>query len=163
VRALLLISLVACSGGAKHDDAPVSQPLQQPATPEPPRAMPKVMLGDDTVNVEIVATEAKIQKGLMFRQHLPPDDGMLFMMPGPHALEREGWPFWMHNTLIPLDLMWLDENLNIVEIFENAKVKDDTEVGGHVPSRYVLEVNAGYVAAHKVTKQTKVRFDNIKK
>ena len=156
MRALLLL-LVACSNGVKHDDATVV------TVPEAPRSMPKVVLGPDaTVSVEVVATEPKIQKGLMYRQHLPPDDGMLFMMPGEHALERDGWPFWMHNTLIPLDLIWIDKDMKIVEIFENAKVRDDDEVGGHVPSRYVLEVNAGYVAAHHIATGAKVRFDGVR-
>ena len=148
---------VACSSGARHDDAMVVAP------PEAPRVMPKVVLGADaTVSVEIVATEARIQKGLMYRTHLPPDDGMLFIMPGEHALERPGWPFWMRNTLIALDLIWIDKDMQIVEIFENAKPRDDTEVGGHVPSKYVLEVNGGYVHAHRVATGTKVRFDGVK-
>ncbi len=149
--------LVACSTGVKHDDATIV-----PTPPETPRVMPKVTVGPDaTVGVEVVATEAKIMKGLMYRQHLPPDEGMLFIMPGEHALEREGWPFWMHNTLIPLDLIWIDKDMKIVEIFENAKVQDDNEVGGHVPSRYVLEVNAGYVAAHHIATGAKAKFDGV--
>ena len=128
--------------------------------------MPKVVLGtaagDVTVSVEVVATEAKIQRGLMYRQHLPPDDGMLFLMMGEHALERDGWPFWMRNTLIPLDIIWIGKDMSIVEIFENARPRDDTEVGGHVPSRYVLEVNGGFVAMHRLGKGAKVRFENVR-
>lgn len=157
VRLALFVLIAACSSGNKHEDATLPPP-----SPETQRAMPKVILGDAVVNVEVVNTDATIQRGLMYRQHLPPDDGMLFMMPGEHGLDRAGWPFWMHNTLIPLDLIWMDRDLQIVEIFENAKVQDDTEVGGHIPSRYVLEVNAGYVAAHHIAKTTRVRFDGIK-
>ena len=128
--------------------------------------MPKVVLGtaagDVTVTVEIVATEPKIQRGLMYRQHLPPDEGMLFLMGGDHALEHAGWPFWMHNTLIPLDIIWIGKDMSIVEIFENAKPRDDTEVGGHTPSRFVLEVNGGYVAAHKIAVGAKVRFEGVR-
>ena len=128
--------------------------------------MPKVALatpaGEVVVSVEIVATEAKIQRGLMYRQHLPPDEGMLFLMSGDHALERDGWPFWMHNTLIPLDIIWIDKDMTIVEIVDNAKVRDDAEVGGHKPARFVLEVNAGFAAAHGIAKGAKARFDGVR-
>ena len=128
--------------------------------------MPKVAIstptGEVTVAVEVVATEAKIQRGLMYRQHLPPDEGMLFLMGGDHALERDGWPFWMRNTLIPLDIIWIGKDMTIVEIVENARPRDDTEVGGHVPSRFVLEVNGGYVAQKKLAKGARVRFDGVK-
>ena len=163
MRFALLLVLAACSTGVKHDDAP----RPPPSTPEAPRVLPKVVLatakGEVTVSVEIVATEAKIQRGLMYRQHLPPDEGMLFLMiGGEHALERDGWPFWMHNTLIPLDIIWIDRDMSIVEIVESAKPRDDSEVGGHVPSRYVLEVNGGYVAAHGIAKGAKVRFEGVR-
>lgn len=154
----LLILAAACSNAPKHEDAPIAP---QPVAHEPAKPGPMVVIGDNRVNVEVVATEAKIQRGLMFRQHLPPDDGMLFMMPGEHALERQGWPFWMHNTLISLDLIWIDAGMQIVEIVENAPVKNDNELGGHVPSRYVLEVNAGYVAAHHLAKGQAVKFENV--
>ena len=165
MRLALLLVLAACSTGVRHDDAPMISPPPPPPAADPPRALPKVVLatpkGEVTVGVEVVATEARIQRGLMYRQHLPPDEGMLFMMPGEHALERDGWPFWMHNTLVPLDIIWIDRDLVVVEIVEHARVRDDTEVGGHVPSRYVLEVNAGFAAAHGIAKGAKVRFDGV--
>jgi len=154
-----MILAAACSNTPKHEDAPA--PAPQPVAHEPAKPGPAVIIGPNKINVEVVATEAKIQRGLMFREHLPPDDGMLFMMPGEKGLGREGWPFWMHNTLIPLDLIWIDRDMHIVEIVENAPIKNDNEIGGHVPSRFVLEVNAGYVAAHHVAKGQAVTFENV--
>jgi hypothetical protein len=157
--ALVLLAGAACSSGPKHEDA---APMTDP--PPQPRTGPKVVLaggkGEATVYVEVVKTDATVQRGLMYRQHLPPDDGMLFLMPGEHSEIHDGWPFWMHNTLIPLDIIWIDKAYTIVEIV-TAKPMDDREVGGHHPAPYVLEVNAGWAAAHGVAEGTKVRFDGV--
>jgi hypothetical protein len=157
---LLCAFVVACSSSGKHDDAPpVAQP--QPAAAAPKRAdAPKVVLsndkGDVSVDVEVVATEAKIERGLMYRQHMPPDDGMLFLLG-----ENKDWKFWMRNTLIPLDMIFIRADMTIAGIVQNAEPKTDTlrEVGQ--PSLYVLEVNAGWTASHGVKKDTKVRFDHV--
>jgi len=122
--------------------------------------MPKVYLstpqGDVSVAVEIVATAAKIERGLMYREHLPPDEGMLFLMS-----EVRTWSFWMRNTLNPLDIIFITKNMTIAGIVENAEPRTETLREVDAPSLYVLEVNGGYCAAHKVTKGAKVRFEGV--
>ena len=122
--------------------------------------MPKVYVstpqGEISVAVEVVATEATIERGLMFRQHLPPDQGMLFLMP-----QEKVWPFWMHNTLIPLDLIFIASNMTIAGVVENAEPRTDTLRQVSAPSLYVLEVNGGYCAAHKVSAGATVRFEGV--
>lgn len=122
--------------------------------------MPKVYLstptGDLAVEVEIVDTPAKIERGLMFRQHLPPDQGMLFIM-----RDERSWPFWMRNTLIPLDMIFIAKNLTVAGIVENAEPRTETLREVDAPSLYVLEVNGGYCAVHKVAAGTKVRFEGV--
>jgi uncharacterized membrane protein (UPF0127 family) len=122
--------------------------------------MPKVYLstpqGETSVSVEIVATEAKIERGLMYREHLPPDDGMLFLM-----RENRIWSFWMRNTLIPLDIIFITKDMTIAGIAENAEPRTETLREVDAPSLYVLEVNGGYCAAHKLTAGAKVRFENV--
>lgn len=122
--------------------------------------MPKVYLstpqGDLAVSVEIVSTEAAIERGLMYRQHLPPDDGMLFLM-----RENRIWSFWMRNTLIPLDIIFITKDMTIAGIAENAEPRTETLREVDKPSLYVLEVNGGYCAAHKVTAGAKVRFERV--
>jgi uncharacterized membrane protein (UPF0127 family) len=122
--------------------------------------MPKVYLstpqGELAVSVEIVATEAKIERGLMYREHLPPDDGMLFLM-----REDRIWSFWMRNTLIPLDNIFITKDMTIAGIAENAEPRTETLREVDKPSLYVLEVNGGYCAAHKVTAGAKVRFEGV--
>ena len=77
--------------------------------------------GDVAVNVEVVATEAKIEKGLMYRQHLPLDAGMLFLMG-----HEKDWTFWMRNTLIPLDMLFITKDMTVAGIVENAEPKTET-------------------------------------
>src|SRR5262252_4557477 len=144
--------LGACSSSNKRDDgAPVSPTHDvSAANPTPPTpAMPKVHLsapqGDIAVGVEIVSTSAQIERGLMFREHLPPDQGMLFLM-----TEEKNWPFWMRNTLIPLDMIFIARDMTVAGVVQNAEPRTETlrEVGK--PSLYVLEVNGGFSAAHKI-------------
>lgn len=122
--------------------------------------MPKVYLstpqGEVAVTVEVVATAAKIERGLMFREHLPPDDGMLFLMN-----EDRIWPFWMRNTLISLDMIFIAKDLTIAGIVQNAEPRTESLRQVEAPSLYVLEVNGGYCAAHKVAAGAKVRFEGV--
>ena len=164
MRWLLLIAILGgCSSGTKHDDGPTVPPQTQPhdaPAASPAQATPKVYLstpqGDVQVAVEIVKTEAAIERGLMFRQHLPPDQGMLFLMK-----EDEVWSFWMRNTLIPLDIIFIKKDMTIAGIAENAEPRTETLREVPTPSSYVLEVNGGYCAAHKVVAGAKVRFEGV--
>lgn len=164
MRWLFLIAILGgCSSGNKHDDGPTVPSQSQPhdaTTVSPTIPMPKVYLstpqGDIAVTIEIAATPAKIERGLMFREHLPPDDGMLFLMK-----QERNWPFWMRNTLIPLDMIFIAKDLTIAGIVENAEPRTETLREVNVPSLYVLEVNGGYCAAHKVAASAKVRFEGV--
>lgn len=77
----------------------------------------------------------------MFRENLPQDEGMLFIFN-----EEGSYPFWMKNTLIPLDIIWIDENKEVVFISENSQpCKDDfcSNINPGRSAKYVLEVNGG--------------------
>lgn len=171
----MIAILGACSSSNKRDEgAPVPPPTHDvqagsaaaaPPTPTAPAttampAMPKVHLsapgGDVSVAVEIVSTSAQIERGLMYREHLPPDQGMLFLMP-----QDKDWSFWMHNTLIPLDLIFIKNDFTVAGIVENAEPKTDTLRQVGQPSRYVLEVNGGFAAAHKIATGTRVQFEGV--
>ncbi len=97
------------------------------------------------VKVELALTEAQIQKGLMYRTSMPEDAGMLFKL-----ADRRDHTFWMHNTCIPLDMMFVDEDGVIVGIVESAEPITDTTRSVGCPSVYVLEVNAGWSRRHGV-------------
>jgi uncharacterized membrane protein (UPF0127 family) len=160
MRALccLVVALGACSTGtgAKHEDGSATLPPKEPPKPQPAAPTPKVSVGTATVSVEVVSTEAKIHLGLMYREHLPPNDGMLFLMGS-----EDDWAFYMRNTLIPLDIIFIRKDMTVAGIAANAKPKDETLLQVGVKSLYVLEVNAGWAAAHGVKAGTPVKFENI--
>jgi len=158
VRWLVLVCIAACSSGSnRHDDGPPPTPMPAPhPDPHPPAVYVAGGKGEVKVAVEVVATEAKIERGLMYREHLPPDDGMLFMM------GREyDWAFYMRNTLIPLDMLFIGKDLTVAGVVVNAEPRTETLRRVGKPSLYVLEVNGGWAAAHGVTAGAKVRFENI--
>jgi uncharacterized protein len=162
VRIALVLGLIAaCSSGTRREDAAPPPPAPVPSgVARPAAATPRVHLetpsGEVSVTVEVVATEAKIERGLMYRQHLPIDAGMLFLMG-----REKNWTFWMRNTLIPLDMIFITKDLTIAGIVEHAEPQTDVLRSVGVPSIYVLEVNAGWTAAHGVQPGAKVRFENV--
>jgi uncharacterized membrane protein (UPF0127 family) len=97
------------------------------------------------VTAELARTERETMRGLMFRKAMTEDHGMLFDL-----RVRDDHKFWMHNTCIPLDLLFIDEDGTLVGIVENAPTLDDSSRGVGCPSRFVLEVNAGWSRRHAV-------------
>jgi uncharacterized protein len=106
-----------------------------------------------TVRVEIVADPETRRKGLMYRQKLADDEGMLFLFN-----EEEHQSFWMKNTYLPLDMIFIKADLTVLGVYEGAIPL--TEDGRSVPgdSQYVLEVNANFARRHEIKPGTKVRF-----
>jgi uncharacterized membrane protein (UPF0127 family) len=158
VRAALLLLLVACSNnGAKREDGAMPQKPEQPApVAKPQKVYLETPRGELAVTVEVVDTWPKIEKGLMYREFLPADAGMLFKMGYEHD-----HAFYMKNTLIPLDMIFIKKDLTIAGIAENAEPRTESLRKVGVPSLYVLEVNGGYARAHGVNAGAKVRFENI--
>lgn len=98
--------------------------------------------------VEVVATPETRAQGLMFREKLAANAGMLFLYPGEQPVS-----FWMKNTLIPLDMLWIDVNKNIVQIKHDVppcKIDDCPSYPPGVQSRYVLELAAGEAKKHNL-------------
>ena len=100
------------------------------------------------VFVEVTDDGEEHMRGLMFRQHLPWNAGMLFAFNS-----EELQAFWMKNTLIPLDMIFVDENMEIVDIIENVPPCEQDPCPlypSEEPAQYVLEVNAGFVQQNAV-------------
>jgi uncharacterized membrane protein (UPF0127 family) len=121
-----------------------------PSDPEGQTRLPVVRVsfldvGGVEVDAELVRSEHDSSRGLMYRRNMLEDRGMLFDL-----LVRDDHKFWMHNTCIPLDLIYVDEDGLIVGIVENAPTLDDESRGVGCPSRWVLEVNAGWSRRHGV-------------
>jgi uncharacterized protein len=106
-------------------------------------AVPLILPDGRSLQVEVARTPAEQSRGLMFRTRLPEDYGMLFIF------ERPGKNrFWMKNTLIPLDIVWLDARKRIIHIeYQVPPCQRDPcpAYGPSADSLYVLEVNAGVV------------------
>jgi len=91
--------------------------------------------------VELASSEAEVERGLMYRDHLAPDGGMLFIFP-----KNAVYSIWMKNMLISLDVIWLDENHRVIAINKNMQPCGQGDCPGaspDIPATYVLEVNAG--------------------
>jgi uncharacterized membrane protein (UPF0127 family) len=112
--------------------------------------------GPWVVKVEIAADDASRARGLMFRRALERDHGMLFVFPS-----SEEHPFWMHNTPLALDMIFLDETRTVIGVVANASPQTDTPRTVGKPSRYVVEVAAGEAAAHAVGPGTHAAFIGI--
>lgn len=96
------------------------------------------------VTVEVAITEEERNHGLMFRNHLSEDRGMLFVYPGDQVLS-----FWMKDTYIPLTIAFLDSAGRILEL-RDAEPLDETPIVAGQPCRYALEMNRGWFGRHWV-------------
>ncbi|MFH1586781.1 MAG: DUF192 domain-containing protein [Candidatus Diapherotrites archaeon] len=113
----------------------------QITTPVPGDGRDKVCFPEICVNVEVADTPDKRSLGLMFRESLGGNEGMLFIFP------NEGiYPFWMKNTLIPLDMIWVNGDMKIVHIEHAVPCVTETcpSYRPANPAKYVVEVNAGF-------------------
>jgi uncharacterized membrane protein (UPF0127 family) len=111
------------------------------------------------VELELALSPEEQARGLMFRTRLDPNAGMLFVF---SSLEEH--PFWMKNTLIRLDIIWLDANARIVGFQENVPLCVTPSCPTYSvgkPSRFVLETNAGFVAENSLRIGQDVTFENI--
>jgi len=126
-KILLIVILVIAAGAAAV------------LTKEKPN---RVCFKNHCFDVELAKTAAEISRGLMFKENLGQNKGMLF------AFEKESeYPFWMKNTLIPLDIIWINENKEVVFISENAQPCFEESpclsINPDKNAKYILEINGG--------------------
>ncbi len=108
------------------------------------------------LEVEVMASEQNQERGLMFRKSLADDKGMLFVWNRPSV-----HTFWMHNTCIPLDMLFIDREGFVAGIVENAPTLNDDARSVDCPVTYVLEVNAGWSRKHGVVAGQHVVIDGL--
>jgi uncharacterized membrane protein (UPF0127 family) len=96
------------------------------------------------INAKTMRSNVELMRGLMFRESLAPNRGMLFIHPAESTFH-----YWMYQTRIPLDMIWMDHDRRIVEMSldtppcRSSSASDCPNYGGNFKSKYVLEVNAG--------------------
>ena len=130
----------------------------EPAATPAPRVVVETRAGaHHVVAVELARTDAERARGLMHRTALAPDAGMLFLFD-----ESAEHAFWMKNTLIPLDMIFIAEDGRIAGIVARAVPGDLSPRSAGGPSRYVLEVNGGWAEAHGVAPGDRARFENVR-
>jgi uncharacterized membrane protein (UPF0127 family) len=112
--------------------------------------------GPASVRLEVATNDASRMKGLMFRQSLADGDGMLFVFG-----ETSDHGFWMKNTFIPLDMIFIGDDLRVVGVHARAVPQSLDTITVGAPSRYVLEVPGGWAEHHGVTRGTQVDLHGV--
>jgi uncharacterized protein len=105
------------------------------------------------VDIEIADSEGERMQGLMYRTSMEDTQGMLFIFP-----VQEPQSFWMKNTLISLDLLFVDEAKKIVTIQKYAQPKSENSIPSTKPAKYVIEVNAGFCDRYQIKEGYEVKF-----
>lgn len=105
------------------------------------------------INIEIADDDYQTQTGMMYRKSMEDTQGMLFVFP-----DSQYRYFYMRNTEIPLDIIYIDENKTIVNIQKNAKPFDETSLPSEAPAKYVLEINAGLSTEWNLEKGDQIQF-----
>jgi uncharacterized membrane protein (UPF0127 family) len=105
------------------------------------------------LDIEIADDEYSTQTGLMYRKSMKQDQGMLFIFP-----ESDYRSFYMKNTEISLDIIYISDDKQIVSIQKNAKPMDETSLPSEAPAKYVLEVNAGLSDTWNLEKGDTIEF-----
>lgn len=151
----LLLLVMACR-------KPVVPPATESANPATATVAsgPRVIFPDGfVVQVELAADEETRALGLMFRDQLRPGTGMLFFFPADGH-----YPFWMKNTLIPLDLIWVAADRRVAHAKFNVppcKADPCPSYPPNVNARYVLEVAGGVAQQHGLKAGDTLRFEDV--
>lgn len=125
------------------------------ASPGGPRVVLESGGKSHVVRVELADTDPKRERGLMFRKELPDGQGMLFLFD-----EEREHTFWMKDTLIPLDMIFVDGSGRVTTIVANARpLTLEPRTGG--PARMVLEVPGGWARAHDVRVGDRMRVEGL--
>jgi hypothetical protein len=98
------------------------------------------------IDIEIAQDDSKRQQGLMYRDKLAENQGMIFVFDGDDTRS-----FWMKNTVLPLDMIFVNGHNQIVTIHKNTTPYSEQSYTSTKPAQYVVEVNAGYADRHKIS------------
>jgi len=156
--AVVLASCRSSSLPAVADGSFASKSSGTSTGPEKPAAAVRFETprGPWVVQVEVAKSDPERERGLMYRRDLAADHGMIFLFQ-----ETTEHSFWMHNTLIGLDMIFLADDRSVVGVVDHAAPQTDTARTVKKPSRFVVEVSAGEAAAHAVGPGTHAVFIDV--
>ena len=165
----LTLCALACTHRAEPEPGPSASDRAAPTEPTgptkpsetAPRSLAVVELRPpgsppQRVGVELALTDAERARGLMFRERLDEGRGMLFVFSGDDLRS-----FWMRNTLIPLDMIFISSRLEVVGVVHNATPLTEAPRGVNAKSQYVLEVPGGWAEAHGVERGCPVQLEGV--
>jgi|GEM_PF-421585 len=168
----LLLFAAACQSDPKRESVspPVATSKPAPAPPgtaevAEPLFMQEGVLefrapdGQKTLlrlDIEIAAETQERTQGLMWRKKMEDKQAMIFLFDYP-----EPQSFWMRNTYIPLDIIFVNEKLEVVTVLKNIPVLNDVPRPSGKPAQYVIEVNAGIADKYKIVPGMKVAWSNF--
>lgn len=110
------------------------------------------------IDIEIADNETKRIRGLMWRRSMPDSIGMLFIFENEEPLS-----FWMKNTYIPLDILFINKSMEIVTIWDNTIPFSEWPITSDKPAQFVVEVIAGFCYNYKIDTGDKIKFKIMKK
>jgi uncharacterized membrane protein (UPF0127 family) len=146
-----MMLILACSPGATSN--PTSP---QPSSPSGPRV---IFPDGHVIQVELAPDPATREQGLMYRDRMPEGRGMLFFFP-----VTSEYAFWMKNTLIPLDIIWIAEDRKVVHVKHGVPPCQADPCPSYAPgvtARYVLEVGSGVARGHGVDAGVTLQFQGL--
>jgi uncharacterized membrane protein (UPF0127 family) len=137
--AIALLATLGCGQGGDVTDGRAELPEAS------------IVVGHERVTVEVAATPSARRRGLMHRESLPDDRGMLFIFP-----EEKRLTFWMKDTHIPLSIAFARSDGTIVRIAD-MEPRSERPVSSRSPARYALEMNRGWFLRHGVLEGDAIR------
>lgn len=156
---LLAVSILGCQEGqtrSTSNSASESEPEVVESIPfRKDGTVTFQRAGEDylTIDVEIADNDSTIERGLMQRASLPDLSGMLFYMPN-----EEPQQFWMSNTLISLDIIYVDSNKEVVSMTKYTIPLSQEPIDSEIPALYVIEVPGGFTDTHGIIEGDVVAF-----
>ena len=108
------------------------------------------------IKIEIADNDFEQQTGLMYRKQMDDNKGMLFVFD-----KSEIKSFYMKNTYISLDIIYIDANKTIINIVKNAEPLNENSLFSDAPAKYVLEINAGLSEKWNIKKGDKISFSKL--
>lgn len=154
---LLSLVIIAFFAGCSQEEG--DEPADQPSGRELTYTSTVTFVdsnGNDITSIAaaVADNDASRSEGLMDVRDLPEDRGMLFIFE-----DEQPRSFWMANTPLSLDIIYVNENFEIVRIHRDTPAYSNDNFESEAPAMFVVEVNAGFTLQHDITEQMRIRIE----